>query len=192
MSDTLRLLKYDPAVALLIMANNHLNLRMMPQYVSISAPRAIDFDTTEVTFTSHTSVDRNIPSLYTGEFDYRYKRIDVNDIFAGMSLDLMPPATIRGIINNLSLATGLVVTADDFENGLVEGSFFVLKAKPGSLRWVGETTVVLNEPGETIDLAEAFSNNILNGLWAPDFGTDIPLQRAIPEPIMDGLEYSAQ
>lgn len=191
MSDTLRLLKYDPAVALLILANNHLNLRMMPQGVSVSAPVAIDETVTEVTFTAHDSIDEYIETRFTGSMKYRYHRIHVADYFAGMTLEVSPPVTVRGVMNNLALASGLVITDDDFENALVEGASFELKAKASSLRWVGQTTVMLEEPAETLELAEAFSNNILNGLWPPDFGQDMPLAIAIPDPSLDGLAYSA-
>jgi hypothetical protein len=190
MSDTLRLLKHDPTVALLILANNHLNLRMMPQGISVSAPTAIGGTLTEVTFTAHESVDEYIETRYTGSFRYRYNRLNVSDYFAGLALEVSPPVTVRGVMNNLALASGLVITDDDFENALVEGSSFELKASVNSLRWVGSTTVVLDEPTETLELSEVFSNNILDGLWAPNFGPDIALAAAIPDPVMDGLVYA--
>lgn len=189
MSDTLRLLKHDPTVALLILANNHLNLRMMPQGISVSTPTAIGETLTEVTFTAHESVDEYIETRYTGSFRYRYNRLDVNDYFAGLTLEVSPPVTVRGVMNNLALASGLVITDDDFENALVDGSSFELKASAKSLRWVGSTTVVLDEPTETLELSDVFSNNILDGLWPPSFGPDIALAAAIPNPEMDGLVY---
>jgi hypothetical protein len=190
MSDTLRLLKYDPTVALLILANNHLNLRMMPQGISVSTPTAIGRTLTEVTFTAHESIDEYIETRYTGSLRYRYNRLDVNDYFAGLELEVSPPVTVRGVMNNLALASGLVITDDDFENALVEGSSFELKASANSLRWVGSTTVVLEEPAETLELSEAFANNILDGLYPPDFGPDVVLDAAIPNPVMDGLIYT--
>lgn len=191
MSDTLRLLKHDPTVALLILANNHLNLRMMPQGTSVSSPVAIDKALTEVIFTAHASVDEYIETRYTGSLKYRYHRLDVADYFSGLTLEVTPPVTVRGVMNNLALASGLVITDDDFENALVEGASFELKAKPNSLRWVGQTTVMLEQPADALELAVAFSNNILDGLWVPEFGSDVPLSIAIPDPSMDGLVYTA-
>ena len=189
MSDTLRLLKYDPAVALLILANNHLNLHMLPQGVSVSSPRVIDGAITEVTFTAHDSVDEYLETRFTGSFKYRYRRIDLAEMFPDLTLEVTPPVTIRGAMNNLALASGLVITDDDFENALVETDSFVLTAKPGSLRWVGQTTVMLDKPAQAMALAEAFPNNILNGLEPPDFGDDVPLPEVLPVTTISGLTY---
>jgi hypothetical protein len=169
MSETLRLLKFDPAVALLIMANNQLNTNLMPQYAEVSAPTALDEFLTSVVITTHPSNDDGIYRRHTGSITYRYNRIHVADIFGSMRLDLTPPTTVGGVMTNLANASGLVITDDDFENGLVTGNSFVLKAKPQSLRWVGETTVMLNDPGEAIQLSEAFPINILDGLYPPVF-----------------------
>lgn len=168
MSETLRLLKFDPAVALLIMANNHLNIRLRIEYVTLSKPKATDDNgLTEVTITTKRSADEGIRRDYTGSLKYVYKRIHVADIFSDLVLDLTPPITVGGVLRNLSLATGLVISPDDFENALISSKSFVLKAKADSLRWFGETTVMLNEPGASIQLAEAFPNNDLDGLIAP-------------------------
>lgn len=168
MTDTLRLLKFDPAVALLIMANNHFNLHLRSEFASVGPPQATDDVLTHVVITTHESIDENIYRQHTGQLTYRYNRLQVADVFGGMSLDLTPPITVNGVMNNIALASGLVITDDDFENALITGSSFVLKAKPNSLRWVGETTVTLGEPGVSILLSEAFSNNVLNGLTAPN------------------------
>lgn len=189
MSETLRLLKYDPAVALLIMANNQLNTNLLPQYSSVSAPTSISGSLTSVEISTHETVDEYIYRRHTGSMVYRYNRIDVADVFGGMILDLTPPLTIYGVMENLAAASGLVFTDDDFENALVLANSFVLKAKPESLRWVGETTVVLNEPREVIRFADAFPNNILNGFVAPPLGGDIDLALYLPETKLEGLNY---
>ena len=168
MSETLRLLKFDPAVALLIMANNHLNIRLRIEYVDLGIPKPIDDNgLTEVTVTTKRSVDEGIRRDYTGSLKYVYKRIHVADIFTELIFTAKPPVTVYGLLRNLSLATGLVITDNDFENALITNKSFVLKAKPESLRWFGEISVMLDEPGESIQLAEAFPNNGLDGLIAP-------------------------
>lgn len=170
MSETLRLLKFEPAVALLIMANNHLNIRLHQAFVDLSSPQALTEDgQTKITISTKESVDRGIRRLYTGQMDYVYSRIHVVSVFSDLVLNVTPPITVAGAMRNLSLATGLVITQDDFENELVEGSTFVLKAKPESLRWYGETTVMLNEPGVSMNLAEAFPNNVFDDLIPPDY-----------------------
>jgi len=63
-----------------------------------------------------------------------------------------------------------------------------LVAKAESLRWVGQTTVVLNTPGEVISLADAFPNNILDGLVGPDYGTDIALSLVVLNTTLSGLQ----
>lgn len=191
MSETLRLLKYDPAVALLIMANNHFNIHLRPEFTSVSTPVVIDAaqGLTEVTIQTKDSTDDGIYRQYSGSMKYRYKRLSVEEVFAGMSMDLTPPLTIGGVLQNIAAASGLVFTEDDFENGLIQTSSFVLKAKPTSLRWVGQTTVMLNEPGVSIQLADAFANNILNGLYPPDFGPDISLHTVITKTALTGLTY---
>ena len=170
MSETLRLLKFDPAVALLVMANNHLNIRLHQAFVDLGVPEVLnDSGQTKVTISTKESTDRGIRRLYSGQLDYVYNRIHVASVFAGTVLTVSPPVTIAGAMKNVALATGLVISQDDFVNELVEGDRFVLKAKPESLRWYGETTVMLNEPGLSIQLAEAFPNNVLNGLIPPVF-----------------------
>lgn len=167
MTDTLRLLKFDPAVALLIMANNHFNLHLRAEFASIGPPMIVEGAVTNVVITTHESTDENIYRQHTGQMTYRYNRLHVADVFGGMTLDLTPPITIKGVMNNIALASGLVITDMDFENALVTGSSFILKAKPNSLRWIGETTVTLGEPGTSVLLSDAFSNNVLDGLWPP-------------------------
>lgn len=191
MSDTLRLLKYDPAVALLIMANNDFNINLAPQYAKVSEPTALGEFLTSVDIVTHPSNDPGIFRQVTGQINYRFNRIHVSDVFGSMRLDVTPPATVLGIMQNLARASGLVITEDDFENGLVDTESFVLRAKPQSLRWVGETTVMLNDPGETIALSEAFPNNILNGLIAPTFTDPIPLNQVIVIKRLTGLTYDS-
>lgn len=179
MSDTLRLLKFDPAVALLIMANNHLNIRLRSEFATVGSPIVKDDNgLTEVTISTRESIDEGIRRDYTGSIQYVFKRIHVADIFSNLVLDLTPPITVNGVLRNMSLATGLAISPDDFENALVEGSSFVLKAKSESLRWFGETTVMLNEPGVSIQLAEAFPNNVLDGLAPPVFEGPLSLKKA--------------
>lgn len=190
MSETLRLLKYDPAVALLIMVNNHLNLHLRPEFAKVTDPTAIEGTLTEVKVTTFDSINDFISRRYTGELTYRYDRIHVASLFSDMVLTVTPPTTVLGVMTNLAQASGLVITNDDFENQRVESNSFLLTAKPNSLRWVGSVTVMLNEPGTAIQLADAFPNNILNGLTPPDFSGGVDLQYAIPDPLMNGLAYS--
>lgn len=191
MSQTLRLLKYDPAVALLIMANNHFNITLRPEFSVVSDPVPVDGSETrtDVTISTRDTVDEVIYSSYSGQMTYRYDRLHVADVFAGMTLDITPPITILGVLTNMAAASGLAFTEDDFENALIEGSSFELIAKPNSLRWVGQTTVMLNEPGVSIQLADAFPNNVLNGLYPPNVPGPVPLKKAVSDPDMDGLYY---
>lgn len=170
MSETLRLLKFDPAVALLIMANHQLRIRLHIAYTDLGLPEALDANgLTKVRIITKPSTDPVIRRDYTGELDYEYQRIHVGDVFGNAVLDLTPPLTVAALIRNIALTTGLAVSDTDFVNELIEGSSFTLKANANSLRWYGETTVMLNEPGVTIQLAEAFPNNVLDGLIAPVF-----------------------
>jgi len=191
MSETLRLLKYDPAVALLIMANNHFNITLRPEFTTVGDPVVVagSETLTDVVIKTRDTIDEVIYSSYTGQMTYRYNRISVSEIFAGMSLDITPPITILGVLTNMAAASGLAFTEDDFENGLVESNSFVLKAKPNSLRWVGQTTVMLNEPGVSLQLADAFSNNILNGFYPPVF-EEYPLPAVLAKPELNGLTYA--
>lgn len=177
MSETLRLLKYDPAVALLIMVNDHLNIYLLPEYAKVHSPTAVVEGglATDVTVDTFDSGNDFIPRQYTGSLTYRFNRLSVSEILGTLTLSLTPPVTVAGVMANLAAATGLVITDDDFENGLVETNSFTLTAKPQSLRWVGSTTVMLNEPGELLELAVAFPNNILNGLTPPDFSPGVEL-----------------
>lgn len=187
MTNTLRLLKFDPAVALLIMANNQLLTNLMIEHASIGVPEVIEGSLTKVMITTHDSTDEVIYRRHTGSLEYRYHRINVADIFETMRLDLTPPVTIYGVMENLAKASGMAWTTDDFENGVVTENYFVLKAKPQSLRWVGEATIVLNDPLEEESLADAFPINILDGLYPPEFPQLVDLTSAIPDPVLEGL-----
>lgn len=187
MSDTLRLLKFSPSVALLIMANNHHNLHLREEYARVGVPVAITEDITEVVIESFDSKNDFIPTPYTGSFTYRYRRLSVAEVFGELRLNLTPPLTVKGILDNISRLTGVVLEEDDFENALIETDTFELVAQPTSLRWVGQTTVVLNKPGVVLSLADAFPNNILDGLVGPDYGTDTPLSLVIGTLRLDGL-----
>lgn len=188
MSETLRLLKFDPAVALLIMANNHLNVRLHSTYVDFGLPVAIDEDgLTDVLISTKPSVDRGVRRDHIGQILYRYQRIHVADIFSDAVLDLTPPLTVHSVVRNIATATGLAIGEDDFVNALIEEQKFVLKANEHSLRWYGEVEVVLNEPGVTIQLADAFPNNVLDGLYVPDYSGPVELARAFPNNNLNGL-----
>lgn len=142
MTDTLRLLKFDPAVAILIMANNQFNINLRTEFASVGTPVAVDGSVTDVVINTHPSIDENIYRSHTGQMTYRYIRLDLNEVFGDLYLDVVPPITVVGVMNNIANATGLVITPDDFENALIVDSTFQLTAKPQSLRWVGVTTVV--------------------------------------------------
>jgi len=188
MSETLRLLKYPPSVALLIMANNHFNLMLRPEYARVSGLTALTENQTQVVIEAFDSKNDFLPSPYTGSFTYRYRRLDVAEVFGELRLNLTPPLTVEGIVNNIALQTGIAIDKDDFENALIETDTFTLVAKAESLRWVGQTTVVLNTPGEVISLADAFPNNILDGLVGPDYGTDIALSLVVLNTTLSGLQ----
>lgn len=187
MSETLRLLKYPPSVALLIMANNHFNLMLRPEYAKVSGLTALSESQTQVVIEAFDSKNDFIPSPYTGSFTYRYRRLDVAEVFGELRLNLTPPLTVEGIVSNIASMTGIAIDEDDFENALIETDTFTLVAKAESLRWVGQTTVVLNTPGEVVSLADAFPNNILDGLVGPDYGTDVALSFVITQTELSGL-----
>lgn len=189
MSDTLRLLKFSPSVALLIMANNHHNLHLRTEYAKVGPPVAITEDITEVVIESFDSKNDFIPTPYSGSFTFRYRRLNVAEVMGELRLNLTPPLTVGGILASIAQQTGCVIDEDDFENALIETDTFDLVAKPTSLRWVGQTTVVLNKPDEVLSLADAFPNNILNGLTGPDFGTDTPLSLIVLKTRLNGLYY---
>lgn len=179
MPDTLRLLKFDPAVALLIMINSQLNLYLYREFVDIGTPVAVnDSGMAEVVVSTRPSRDDGIRRTYTGQLTYRFQRLDVSAYLAETVLEFTPPITVAGLLDNLSKATGIVFSEDDFENAVISDGTFDLVAKPESLRWVGSTTVTLNPPDKVLTLAEAFPNNLLDGLWLPDF----------PAIVLDGLD----
>lgn len=189
MSETLRLLKHSPSVALLIMANNYHNLQLRSEYARVINPVAVDETTTTVTIETFDSKNDYIPNLYSGNLTFTYKRLRLEDIFGDMKLNLTPPLTVAGVVQNLSSCSGVEFTEDDYVNALVEGETFVLQSKPESLRWVGAVTIVLNPPGTVVPLSEAFSNNVLDGLSGVYADDQWPADRVITNPILDGLFY---
>lgn len=191
MPATLRLLKYTPTEAILIMANNQLNIWLRPEIATVGPPAKLDDEgiLTQVTITTRPSIDEGIRRDYVGEFPFRYQRLSVPEIFGNMFLDVTPPITIHGCLNNICKASGLEIDVNDFENGLIEDNNFQLVAKPESLRWAGAATVRLNDPIVEVLLADAFSDNVLDGFIPPDFGKDVLLSEYFPNQDLSGLTH---
>lgn len=166
MTDTLRLLRHDPAVAVMIMANNQHNLWLRPEFTSVGPPTRLGEVLTKVLISTHPTTDPGIRRNHFGQMEYTYKRLKLDEVMNGIKLDFAPPATVASILATISKQTGLVFNENDFDNALIEASHYVLEAKSESLRWVGSVVIELRPAQSVVSLADAFSNNVLDGLAA--------------------------
>ena len=184
--DTARLLKLAPLAALMVIVNQSRGTRLNPNQIRASQVVALDERRTQVLLEAYTPEDPFATQIYKGKARFVYKRLDLATFFGEhYKLDADLPTTSYNLLDKISRATGIVFDQNDFDNQVVRGTPFRLVAKPGSLRWVGELFIDLNQGSGLVDLADIIVNTELNGLV---YGTGlIELSTVVQERTLDGL-----
>jgi len=139
-----RLLKFTPEEAILMMANKTLNTYLRPEIAVIDHIEAIDGKRTKAYITVLDVKPDMIQNPYAGGIVLEYNRYDIGEILGQILIDIPPPTTIRNVIDIVSKQTGIIFTDDDFVNGRIDESTFILEAAETSKRWVGTLSVILN------------------------------------------------
>lgn len=85
---------------------------------------------------------------FPGQLAFRYNRLDIEYNLGGKLSGFRPPmpTSTRVLLDEMTRRTGIVFETDDFvleDINRLNGDPYVLRAKPESLRWVGEIAIVL-------------------------------------------------
>ena len=150
MSDTQRLLRYDPETAVLIMVNEAYGLHLRREIAYVSDREPLADGKIRVTVTGRPSIDEGIPSSYEGSVSIVVQRLSLNEIFGEFTVQAAPPATVRSVVELLSRSTKIKFDDMDFTNEIITTHEFMLKADPESLRWYGQTKITLDELSDYI------------------------------------------
>jgi hypothetical protein len=185
MLDTAILLTRSPKRALVDIINYHNNLLLETDKVSISNPVIVNGRKTRITVTSIPAPN----SLYTGQADFTFNRLDLTQFFAPvvLNMELFYPSTTSSILQKLSQQFGMVMNESDFiiEELLTQGtSVYRLKAASSSLRWVGGVDINVTL---SINLQDHLEVDFLNGLTG--FANATPLQNLYQIVVLNGLTY---
>lgn len=116
--------------------------------LEISLPRVVASHRTEVDLTIRRSRSNSELISDPGVKSFRFNRLDVEATLGGKLGGYRPtmPSSTRIVLDELTRRTGIVFQDDDFvleDINRDNAAPYVLKAKEGSLRWVGSTNVEL-------------------------------------------------
>jgi hypothetical protein len=146
---TLELLTYSPTEALLVIANETLDLSVNPNNVTLSDIRSLGGTETEVTITAHYNGARPInpefvANPYEGHATLRFNRLDLGTVMGdNFTVALTVPTTVNDVLDAIREKTGVRFDEDDFAQDRIDTSEFLLSALPQSKRWVGGVHLVL-------------------------------------------------
>lgn len=148
MAETEMLLTMRPKDAIVKMLNDENGTTFPHNTFDISPPVSLGGRVTQVHMKVRRSVadDDDVP--YSGELDFTYRRLDVNqhmsDVLSGFRPPL--PTSTQVLLDEITRRTGQEFFIEDF---VLEDIFrsnaapYVLKAKQESWRWVGQTEIML-------------------------------------------------
>jgi hypothetical protein len=177
-SDTEHLLRLKPVDSINVMVTNA-NQLVYPVYdlkAGLPAPVGADDRETLVHLTARDRAGADDGYPYTGEFDFTYRRLHLEDYLKGELLGFRPtlPCSTQTLLDEITSRTGLEFYLDDVvheEIGRDNSHPYVLKAKTESLRWVGQVEFYL---ADVQDLSTLFGS--IQDLAIP------PYQRRVAEP----------
>ena len=154
------LLGLKPKDAIIRMVNDE-NGTSFPFYAfDISAPVAGPNRETYVTLTAANSPSDEFQQEYSGSFQFTYQRLDLFAQFAGLLSDFRPslPTSTQVLLDEITRRTGIEfyledIVLEDIMKSAAEP--YVIKAKPGSYRWIGQVPFNLIETTDIGALTEA-------------------------------------
>lgn len=184
MFEVIRLLKFTPDEALLMLANMEMNTHLRPEIARVGEVIPLEGSRTKVRIHSLDVKPDMIQNPYSGITELEYNRYDLSSIFDVILFDTGVPTTVNSVIERITQSTGIQFDDHDFVNERISVDEYWLTAAPGSKRWVGAVKVIFNasEIGTHISqylpindhdgmanvqkeaIWDAFQNDILNGL----------------------------
>lgn len=168
---TTQLLRYHPLTALLILTNQASGLRLNIDQIRVERVEALEEGRARVTLEYFDDPAPVTRQLYTGRGTVICSRIDVEEFFGARDITLKVPypTTTLDVLAAMQERTGIVFDLNDFEQDTAFEPSAELVAQSTSLRWVGKTTLKLEQdPDYKIDLNTLIQKNVLNGFFISD------------------------
>jgi len=164
-----RLLRMTPLAALLVIINEACGTMLNPNQIRVKQVTSLGGRATKVRLEAFKPRNKFDKQIYKGEADFTYNRLDVGQVLGFEYAIRTPvPSTTQDILAVISETVGIVFDENDFELEVVANTPYTLKAKPESLRWVGQVELNLNtEVIPLIPLRDILTNTVLDGLHAP-------------------------
>lgn len=150
MSDTQRLLRYDPETAVLILANERDNLHLRKEFARVKERHPSADGEMTVVIEGHESTDTGLTSPYSGELRMTYQRLNLATDLGEFTLQIAPPLTVRSAMRHFSQRTGIKIEDGEFLDDIIDEHEYLLRADPDSLRWYGEVKIHLIEQSDYI------------------------------------------
>lgn len=146
--DFMELMGLSPKDALVkIIASSNMKA-VDPDFIEFGTPEVIDGRVTKVRVSGRLTTNAFEGLYYKGSFEFRYKRLDLAELFAQtkLSVQMDLPCKTSDLIAVLSHHYGYKFDSSDYINEIItvnNAYDYVLKAAPYSLRWVGEIRIPL-------------------------------------------------
>ncbi len=145
MSDTQRLLRYDPETAVLIIANERNDLHLRKEFARVSERQPGANGLMTVVIRGTPSTDEGLVSNFSGELSMTYQRLNLSTDLGEITLQIAPPVTVRSALRKLSERTGIKFEDGEIIDDLIDTHSYTLHADPESLRWYGSVNINLIE-----------------------------------------------
>lgn len=185
MIDIKRLLQFTPDEAILMIANDKLNTYLRPEIVKVGTVTALQGLRTRVTIESTDVHPEMIQNPYEGVSELVYNRYDLTSTFDVILSNISTPTTTQSLLDQISEATGIVFTDEDFSNERIDDSEYWLTPLPGSKRWVGAVKVIFDSDTLGTHISQYLPINEHEGLVSEpkDY-----IWNVFPNDILDGLD----
>lgn len=184
MFEVIRLLKFTPEEAILMVANKEMNTHLRPEIAQVGEVISLGGLRTKVRIHSLDVKPEMIQNPYSGITELEYNRYDLSSIFDVILSDIEVPTTVQSVLDRITESTGILFDEHDFVNERIVDEEYWLTAAPDSRRWVGSVKVIfnasdigthisqylpINDHGGLVNVQkeyiwDAFQNDILNGL----------------------------
>lgn len=164
-----RLLRMTPLAALLVIINEACGTTLNPNQIRVKQITSLGDRETKVRLEAFKPRNKFDKQVYKGEADFTYNRLDVGQVLGfEYSIRTPLPSTTQDVLEAITETVGVVFDENDFELEVVQNTPYTLKAKPESLRWVGQVELNLNtEVIPLTPLQDIITNTELDGLHLP-------------------------
>jgi hypothetical protein len=141
---TVKLLKYTPEEALLLIANDSLGTSLSPDNAIIEKIVGISGTLTECTVAGKVLLAGNCANSYEKQSVFMFNRLDLETVF-GNPFEILGalPTTVNNVLKQITKTSGIVFDENDFEDGVLNTTPITLLPSSSSRRWIGQLDIVL-------------------------------------------------